>query len=67
MGVCCVLLGSTETALTGNVMTISRWPAKCAITFSWIHNGARSAPLCTQAILMAHFAGWRETGVEKHA
>ena len=26
--------------------------------------GPRSAPLCTQAILMAHFAGRREIGVK---
>jgi len=28
----------------------------------WRRNGARSAALCTQAILMAHFAGRREIG-----
>ena len=26
--------------------------------------GAKSAPLCTQAVLMAHFAGRREIGVK---
>ena len=41
---------------------ISRQPAKCAMTFPWIHSGARSAPLCTHAVFVAHFAGRREIG-----
>ena len=59
-----MLLGSTEAALMGNFTPISRRPAKCAMTSPWIHSGARSAPLCTQAVLMAHFAGRREIGVK---
>ena len=39
---------------------ISRRPAKCAMTSPWIHSGTRSVPLCSHAILMAHFAGERE-------
>ena len=63
-GVSYVLLGSTEAALMGNFTPISRRPAKCAMTSPWIHSGARSAPLCTQTILTAHFAGLREIGVK---
>ena len=63
-GVSYVLLGSTEAALMENFTPISRRPAKCAMTSPWIHSGARSAPLCTQAILMAHFAGQREIRVK---
>ena len=43
---------------------ISRQPAKCAMTSPWEQSSARNAPLCTQAILMAHFAGQREIGVK---
>ena len=63
-GVSCVLLGFTEAALMGSFTPISRRPAKCAMTFPWIHSGARSAPLCTQTVLMAHFTGRREIGVK---
>ena len=63
-GVSCVLLGSTEAALMGIFTPISCRPAKCAMAFPWIHSGARSAPLCTEAVLMAHFAGRREIGVK---
>ena len=48
----------------GTFTPISRRPAKCAMTSPWIRCGARSAPLCTHAILMAHFAGRREIGVK---
>ena len=63
-GVCCVLLGSTETALMGNFMPISRWPAKCAMRTTWLHSGAFRAPLCIQGDVMAHFVGRREIGVK---
>ena len=59
----CVLLGSTEAALMGNFTPISRRPAKCAMTPLWTHRGARSAPLRKPAVLIAHFAGRREIGV----
>ena len=63
-GVCCVFLGSTEAALMAKCTPISRRPTKCAMTSTWIHRGARSAPLCTQATLMAPFAGPRKVGVK---
>ena len=59
-----MFLASTGAALMGNFTPISRQPAKYAMTSPWIHSGARSAPLCTQAVLMAHFAGRREIGVK---
>ena len=62
-GVCCVLLGSTEAALMGNFTPISRRPAKCAMKTAWVHSGALRAPLCTQVVVMAHFADWLEIGV----
>ena len=63
-GASCVLLGSTEVAFMGNFMPGSGWPAKCAVTSLWMHRGARSAPLCTQAVLMAHVADRRKIGVK---
>ena len=59
-----MFLGSTEAALMGNFPPSPRGPTKCAMASPWIHSGARSAPLCTQAILMAHFAGRLEIGVK---
>ena len=60
--VSCVLLGSTEDALTGNFTPISHGPAKCAMRIGWVHSGALRAPLCLQGDVMAHFAGRREIG-----
>ena len=60
-GVRCVLLGSTEAALMGNFTPARKmWHVMAHVM---TYSGARSAPLCTQAILMAQFAGRREIGV----
>ena len=44
----------------GRFTQISCRPTNCAMKFG----GARSAPICTQAVFMAHFAGWCDMGVQ---